>query len=556
MQTPPPTDELDNAPAPKAKADFLRAVQRNSQSAVALYFVRTREPIRVRDTLLEHALMNGRPFCEWSAAQGNLTSYDLAGTPTAKPMPPLAALKGIGASPAGTIHLFSDLHPLLGANPNGQPVQDVVALLREYAWDLPSKPRIACAVCVPETFSVPAELAHCIPVVEFALPDAQELTDTIARIFSDDAAARGAVPQSYTADEMRRLGISAQGMTLLETESAASGVLVDHKQALPHIPFDVFNRALMEAKSEIVKASGFLELMPPVDIANVGGLDVLKAWLDARRMDMLPEAEESGVKRPRGLTVIGPPGTGKSLTAGTVAAAFGLPGVKLHFDALLGGLVGQSEANLRRVLNDIKALGACVVFADEIDRTFGMNGGVNDGGVNKRMIGKLLDFMQSNQSGAFFVFAANRAEGIDSALIRKGRIDEVFAVLPPNRRERLEILRIHLRKAKRDPEQVEGLETAADASEGYVGAEIESAVQRAASLSFRTKTPITGAMIAKEVKSIRPLAEAFAEDFRSMKEWAEQNAIAASTPDTSEARKQVRSKAEPAPASLRRRTLN
>lgn len=548
--TPPQT-----AATPKAKADFIRAVERNSQSAVALYFIRTREPIRVRETLLEHTLRSGRPFAEWNGL-GNLTKYDLTGTATAAKAAPLQALQNVKDAAPGTVHLFSDLHPLLGANPNGMPVQDVVSMLREYAWDLPSKPRIACALCVPEAFSVPAELAHCMPVIEFSLPDSEELTATIERIFADDAAARGAVAQSYSADEMRRLGISAQGMTLLETESAACGVLVDHKADLPRIPFDTFNRKLMEAKSEIVKASGFLELMPPVDIANVGGLDVLKRWLEARRTDLLPEATASGVKRPRGLTVIGPPGTGKSLTAGTVAACFGLPGVKLHFDALLGGLVGQSEANLRRVLNDIKALGACVVFADEIDRTFGMNGGSNDGGVNKRMIGKLLDFMQSNESGAFFVFAANRAEGIDSALIRKGRIDEVFAVLPPNRSERLEIIKIHLRKAKRDPEKIAGLDAAADASEGYVGAEIESAVQRAASLSFRTKTEITGAMIASEVRAIRPLAEAFADDFRAMKEWAEQNAIWASTPDSSEAKKTARKVVAAAPATLRRRTLN
>ncbi|CAB4162610.1 Ycf46 [uncultured Caudovirales phage] len=525
----------------KAIQDFITSFSRYDNSAVGVIVVRSREPNRVETALHEYcAKGNARPFRCWDLARGWRIHDHATGGFTREGAVPLAALRSVlditGSPPKPmdprTVCLLSDFHPFLGGTPGSPPNPEFVSVLRHYAYELPTQDNQRIVLSVPETFNVPEELAHDIPVIDVALPDTVELQALIEKVLADDGAQRQSVPQSYDAADMRQLALSAGGLTTLEAEMAVCAALIDFRTQLPNIPFADFNKRLMEAKAETVKASGLIEVMEEVSLENVGGLDLLKKWANERASDRSPAAAEFGVKRPRGVTLIGPPGTGKSLTASTFGAIFRIPAIKIHIGALFGGIVGQTEANVRRLIKDIEALGEVVVFADEIDRTMGMNTTGGDGGITKRMIGTLLDFMQTNQTGAFFCFAANRAEGIDSALVRKGRIDEVFGVNPPNTVERLEILRIHLRKAKQDPSKVKGLKAVAEQSSGYVGAELESAVQRAVSQAFREKAAVSGEAILQHLQTIKPLSQSFAEDFAAMAEWAEKNAVPASSPDT------------------------
>lgn len=520
----------------KAIADFIRDFTRHDLSATGVIFIRSREPNRVEEALSRFAQENGKGFRVWDMSRAWRVLDPATGNFKREAAPLLQALKAvldIGAManpnpfPPQTLSLFSDFQAFLGKDVN----PEIVSILRHYAWQLPTEQGRSVVLSVPETFTIPEDLAHDCPVIDFGLPDTAELEEVIRATLTADGENRTGTPQNYTDAELAQLANSAAGLTILETEAATCAALIDYKDEIPRIPFLQFDRRIMSVKADTIKSSGFLEVMPPVDPDTVGGLDLLKVWGQERKADWTPEAKANGVKRPRGATLIGPPGTGKSLAASTLGALFGVPSMKLHIGALFGGIVGQTEGNVRRVLKDIAALGRCIIFADEVDRTMGMNTTGGDGGITKRMIGTLLDFMQSNETGAFFVFAANRAEGIDSALVRKGRIDEVFGVLPPNRRERLEIIKIHLRKAKRDPDAVAGLNTAVDGSEGYVGAELESAVQRAVSESFRTNTKVTGAMILAHIATIKPLSVSFAEDFAAMEEWASKNAVPASSPD-------------------------
>jgi AAA+ superfamily predicted ATPase len=549
----------------KSISDFLAAFTRYDSSAVGVMVIRSREPNRVEQALHEYCARSpqgARPFRCWDLARNWRIADHATGSFKREEAGVVKALKAVldvsaVTSPAPmdprTVCMFSDLHAFLGAQPN----PEIVSLLRYYAWELPARSGQRIILSVPETFNVPEELSHDIPVIDMALPDTAELETLIAKVFADDAEQRRGTPQTYPADEMRQLAVSAGGLTCLEAETAVCATLIDFRDQIPNIPFTSFNRRVMAAKADTIKASGLLEIMPEVALENVGGLDLLKEWAQARAVDRTPEALAFGVKRPRGVTLIGPPGTGKSLTASTFGAIFRIPAIKIHIGALFGGIVGQTEANVRRLCKDIEALGECVVFADEIDRTMGMNTVGGDGGITRRMIGTLLDFMQTNETGAFFCFAANRAEGIDSALVRKGRIDEVFGVNPPNTVERLEILRIHLRKAKQDPSKIKDLQAAAAESSGYVGAELESAVQRAVSAAFRKGAPVSGATILQELQTIKPLSQSFAEDFAAMEAWASKNAVPASSPDPSKpARKAPAATQADASGPARRRNMN
>ena len=129
----------------------------------------------------------------------------------------------------------------------------------------------------------------------------------------------------------------------------------------------------------------------------------------------------------------------------------------------------------------------------------------------------------------FWVFTANRVDSLPPELLRKGRLDELFNVAPPNSIERREILEIHLRGRNQDPDAVAELDVAVDDSIGYVGAELESAVNEAVIEAFNG-AELTGELIMSCLKQSVPLKDAFKEDVESMEKWARDNARPASSP--------------------------
>jgi SpoVK/Ycf46/Vps4 family AAA+-type ATPase len=171
-----------------------------------------------------------------------------------------------------------------------------------------------------------------------------------------------------------------------------------------------------------------------------------------------------------------------------------------------------------------------VAWIDEIDKAgIDPRQGGGDGGTSKRVIGQILTFMAESDAPVFWVFTANRVDGLPPELLRKGRLDELFNVAPPNAIERREILEIHLRKRKQDPALVENLDLVVEESLGYVGAELEAAVNEAVIEAF-SGAELDGELILAQLKSSVPIKEAFKEDFERMKVWAHNNARPASTP--------------------------
>lgn len=183
----------------------------------------------------------------------------------------------------------------------------------------------------------------------------------------------------------------------------------------------------------------------------------------------------------------------------------------------------------------------CVAFIDEIDKAgLDPRQASGDSGVSKRVIGSILTFMQESAAPIFWLFTANRVDGLPPELLRKGRLDEVFAVLPPNTVERREVLRIHLRNRNQDPDTIEDLEVAVAESSGYVSAELEAAVKESVIIAFADGTPITGELIAEQLRNMKPLSVAFADDFNAMREWAANNARLASTDDSAEGKSMIK----------------
>lgn len=166
----------------------------------------------------------------------------------------------------------------------------------------------------------------------------------------------------FNDEEKARILAGGAGMTAHEFETALSRALVTHTAKLPNVPIDDISDVILKVKTEVVKRSEVLELMDADNMNNVGGLQNLKQWLAVRRGCFSEEAKAYGVDAPKGMALIGPPGTGKSLLGKATASGLGLPLIKFDVSRVFNSLVGSSEARVRSALKLIDGMAPCVVL--------------------------------------------------------------------------------------------------------------------------------------------------------------------------------------------------
>lgn len=252
------------------------------------------------------------------------------------------------------------------------------------------------------------------------------------------------------------------------------------------------------------------------------------------------EARDYGLPTPKGIALIGIPGTGKSLTAKMIAGLWHLPLIRLDVGALFGGLVGQSEENTRRALALAKTVSPCLLWIDEIEKGLSVGGG--DGGTSMRVFGSILSWMQEKTRPVFIVATANNIAMLPPELLRRGRFDEIFFLDLPTRLERREIFEVHLRKRRRPLGNFD-LERLAAASEGYVGAEIEQAVIDARYIAYSDRASpgrdfTTGDVFSALVRQV-PMSQSQREAIGALRQWlAEDRAQSASFLEARQAQEQ------------------
>lgn len=187
--------------------------------------------------------------------------------------------------------------------------------------------------------------------------------------------------------------------------------------------------------------------------------------------------------------------------------------------------IGETEQRLVEALGSIDALAPAVLWIDEIEKGFA-SGGTSDSGVSQRLLGTFLRWMQERRPGVFLVATANDVSRLPPELLRKGRFDEIFFVDLPEPSARKAIIELH--SAKRDLELSEHeIERLAQLSDGFSGAEIESAVVGALYRAYAASRPVSGGDIASELEATVPLSVARAETVEALRSWAGQRAVAA-----------------------------
>lgn len=226
--------------------------------------------------------------------------------------------------------------------------------------------------------------------------------------------------------------------------------------------------------------------------------------------------------------------TGKSLVAKAVSSVLGVPLVRLDFGRVFNSLVGASEERMRVALHMVEKMAPVVIFCDEIDKGLGGIGGSGDSGVSSRVLGTFLTWLNDCKYPVFTIMTANNVTGLPPELLRRGRFDAIFSTSLPTPRERTEVLRIHLGLRGRDISTFDSEDTARVVSmlEGYVPAEIESAVKDALVDAFSDGVELEMSHIEKAAKAMVPLSVAFKAQIETMNEWAKNNATPVSRDDS------------------------
>ncbi len=222
--------------------------------------------------------------------------------------------------------------------------------------------------------------------------------------------------------------------------------------------------------------------------------------------------------------------THNSLASKAIASLWKLPLLRMDVGKIFGGLVGQSEENIRKAIRVAESTAPNIVWIDELEKGFSgtQSSGISDGGTTARVFGTFLAWLQDKTAPCFVVATANDVSALPPELLRKGRFDEIFFVDLPGMEEREEIFTIHLKKRRRDPALFD-LPALADATEGYSGAEIEQAVIAAMYDAFSEDRDITTADVMTAAEQSVPLSQTMKEKIDMLRMWAETRARPASS---------------------------
>ena len=310
---------------------------------------------------------------------------------------------------------------------------------------------------------------------------------------------------------------AALGLTLGEAENVFAKIIVKNQRLSGEHVNEVFAE-----KQQIIRKSGLLEYYAAEeDFTSVGGLSVLKDWVNKRAVAFTAEARAFGLPAPKGVLLLGVQGCGKSLCAKAVSRLWQLPLLRFDMGRMFGSLVGSSEENVRRAIAVAESIAPAVLWVDEIDKAFtgSQSSGVTDGGTTARVFGTFLTWLSEKSAPVFVVATANDVSQLPPELLRKGRLDEIFYVDLPLDEERAEIFRIHLAKRNRNPEEFD-LPALAAASPEFSGAEIEEAIISALYDAFYAKQELATAHVLATLSQTVPLARTMAEKITAQRNWA------------------------------------
>lgn len=272
-------------------------------------------------------------------------------------------------------------------------------------------------------------------VIEMALPDRRE---------------RGVYLDWYLARrrEQQKAIALLDNLTVAEISNLTAGLSLRNIEDVLLLAAQTsgLTRTLLKArKDEIIRAeqAEVAEMIEPLPngFDDLYGADYIKTWAEDEIIAPVRAGRLSDV--PKGILLVGPPGTGKTYFARALAKSIGFNAVALKSENILDGIVGQSERKLRQFFAFCRSLAPVLVFFDEIDQSDMSRRGNGSGNpVAANLFNQMLQFMsdETMRGKVIMVFASNRPDLLDDAFKRSGRIDAIIPILLPDADQRQAIL--------------------------------------------------------------------------------------------------------------------
>lgn len=429
-------------------------------------------------------------------------------------MDPISAIQFANDWAAHAIFVMYDLHQCFQTH-------EVIRALRDFCSSDGDPFNRHIAVIAP-VMQIPVELQKSLTVIELPLPDEAELRAHLQLVISrlEQGLTGFQAPDEAT---IERIVMACKGLTVEEYERVLAKSWVMH-QALD-IP------SLLDEKRQTVRKSDVLEYYDTnLSFDDVGGLDAFKNWVDERRDVFGEAARKFGLPYPKGVLLLGIPGTGKSLSCKALAGELGLPLVRLDMGRIFAGYIGSSEANIRKAMQVVEAIAPCVLWLDELEKGLSGAGSSNttDAGTSARVFGTLLQWMSERTTPVFLVATGNDIRELGThhpELFRKGRFDEIFFVDLPSAQERADIFRIHYERTReqqtvrRDVADIDR-QAITEVTDGFSGAEIEQVVISGLFKAFRAgREPMTQDFVAAAAET-HPLVRTMHEQVSALRAWA------------------------------------
>ena len=492
----------------KASEPIIAKLEQAISSEYRIIYLMTWEEERVEQTLKaisQSHYQDDRPIILWTAARGFYTSENILN----EIRDPEEAVEHIASQQEDAIYLMKDLPAYLETN------TVLPRMLRDLYSQL-SK-RNSFIVLSHPLMKIPEELKKEIFLIEFGLPDDQEIFDYLKQVTMD-----GKVEQTFSDDWISQCASAMRGLTLNEVRHLLLRLISGNKLVLEDALEEVYDE-----KAQVLLKESCLRVVPlrPAS-SHIGGLENLKEWVHARGKLFSKKAHDAGVPMPSGVLFMGVSGCGKSLAAKAISMAWGLQLVRLDMNLILSGVYGPPEFAFDRACRIAESVSPVVLWIDEIENAFGYDEGPSARG-NINIFSSFLTWMQEKPASVFVAATANRIHRLPAEMIRKGRFDQLFFLDLPTEKEREEIFRIHIESNGGNPKNFD-MSILAALTQGRSGAEIEQAVKAARVDAFAANRAFTQRDISRNSSQMVPLSETMHEQIKQLRDWSYNRATPAS----------------------------
>uniref|UniRef100_UPI0030029B8E AAA domain-containing protein Ycf46 n=1 Tax=Anunuuluaehu liula TaxID=3049639 RepID=UPI0030029B8E len=463
-----------------------------------LIYIVTNEEERLENTINKMA-KNKYPSCiyYWDFIDGYYNNPNYCEQSKRNPLRALDIIENLDVS-ISTIFILKDFHLFINDIGIIRKIKNLFRKLKNSNLHI---------IIIASEIQIPQLLKEIVTVLEFPLPNVEEITIELNRLF--------AIMATNSNIQIDNLALAYKGMSMELIRRSVTKLIFAQK------PNKQIFEIVSEEKQQLIRQTDVLDFYPVSStLEDIGGLFNLKQWLKKRSNAFSRQAQSYGLPSPKGILLVGIQGTGKSLSAKAISQEWKIPLLKLDVGKIFGGIVGESESKMRKMIKLSEESAPCVLWIDEIDKAFSRINYNGDSGTANRVLSSFLTWLSEKKEQVFIVATANNIFQLPPEMLRKGRFDEIFFLDLPNTQERFKIFQIHLMKIRPLTWKRYNIQYLSELTESFSGAEIKQSIIEAMHNAFYEKRDFNTDDIIDVINEFIPLAFTDHSTISSLQEWA------------------------------------